>query len=62
MARVTPIKREDVPELEDIFSRAEQALGDKFDLREFHVVVLEGGSLPLTVLDAKIDRWIAGSK
>ncbi|MBH62041.1 MAG: hypothetical protein CL569_06255 [Alphaproteobacteria bacterium] len=27
MARVTPIKREDVPELEDIFSRAEQALG-----------------------------------
>ena len=44
--------------LDELRRRAEQALGDKFDLREFHVVVLEGGSLPLSVLDAKIDRWI----
>ncbi|MEC7433408.1 MAG: DUF885 domain-containing protein, partial [Pseudomonadota bacterium] len=44
--------------IKELRRRAEQALGDKFDLREFHVVVLEGGSLPLSVLDAKIDRWI----
>ena len=44
--------------IKELRRRAEQALGEKFDLREFHVVVLEGGSLPLTVLDAKIDRWI----
>ena len=44
--------------IKELRRRAEQALGDKFDLREFHVVVLEGGSLPLSALDAKIDRWI----
>jgi len=39
--------------------RAEQALGPKFDVREFHDQVLMTGALPLEVLDAKIDRWIA---
>ena len=45
--------------IRELRERAEKALGEKFDLREFHVAVLEGGSLPLTVLDAKIERWIA---
>lgn len=40
-------------------TRAEQALGSKFDIREFHDQVLMTGALPLDVLDAKIDRWIA---
>jgi len=40
-------------------TRAEQALGPKFDIREFHDQVLMTGALPLDVLDAKIDRWIA---
>ena len=40
-------------------TRAEQALGAKFDIKEFHDQVLMTGALPLAVLDAKIDRWIA---
>jgi uncharacterized protein (DUF885 family) len=40
-------------------ARAEKALGEHFEIREFHRQVLIDGSLPLDVLDAKIDRWIA---
>jgi uncharacterized protein (DUF885 family) len=39
--------------------RAEAALGPRFDVKAFHRAVLEDGALPLDVLDAKIDRWIA---
>ena len=39
--------------------RAEKALGTSFDIRSFHDQVLMTGALPLEVLDAKIDRWIA---
>jgi uncharacterized protein (DUF885 family) len=38
--------------------RAEQLLGPRFDVREFHSQVLRDGALPLAVLEAKIDRWI----
>jgi uncharacterized protein (DUF885 family) len=38
--------------------RAQQKLGPRFDVRAFHTQVLESGSLPLAVLQAKIDRWI----
>lgn len=40
--------------------RAEKALGPNFDIRSFHDQVLMTGALPLEVLDAKIDRWVAG--
>lgn len=40
-------------------ARAEKALGDKFDLRAFHDAVLSTGSVPLPVLNARIDRFIA---
>ncbi|RZA35708.1 MAG: DUF885 family protein, partial [Lysobacteraceae bacterium] len=43
-------------------AKAEKALGDKFDIREFHAEVLKDGSVPLDVLEAKIDRWIASKK
>lgn len=42
--------------------RAQQQLGPRFDIREFHSQVVAGGSLPLAVLEKKIDRWIAANK
>ncbi len=48
--------------IRELRTRAEQALGDKFDPREFHAQVLMTGALPLAVLEAKIDRWIAEKK
>ena len=46
-------------EIRRLRARAEKALGDKFDLRAFHDAVLSTGSVPLPVLDARIDRFIA---
>ena len=43
----------------ELRSRAQQQLGPRFDVREFHEQVIAGGSLPLDVLEAKIERWIA---
>lgn len=40
-------------------ARAEQALGDRFDIRAFHDAVLGGGAMPLDLLDARIEAWIA---
>src|SRR5206468_13070202 len=42
--------------------KAKAALGAKFDIREFHAQVLDSGALPLAILEAKIDRWIAAKK
>ena len=39
-------------------ARATQALGTKFSLPKFHEIVLEDGTLPLALLEAKVDRWI----
>jgi uncharacterized protein (DUF885 family) len=37
-------------------------LGAKFDLHEFHDEMLNGGSMPLDLLDARTEKWIAGQK
>jgi uncharacterized protein (DUF885 family) len=42
--------------------KAETALGTRFDVRDFHGQVLMSGALPMAVLEAKIDRWIAGKR
>jgi uncharacterized protein (DUF885 family) len=42
--------------------KAKAALGSRFDIREFHAQVLATGALPLSILEAKIDRWIAAKK
>jgi len=39
--------------------RAEEDLGDGFDVRRFHDAVLGHGAMPLTVLEAHVDWWIA---
>ncbi|MEE4350597.1 MAG: DUF885 domain-containing protein [Pacificimonas sp.] len=45
--------------IEELKARAQAALGDRFDPREFHAEVLNTGALPLTILERKIDNWIA---
>ena len=42
--------------------KAEAALGPKFDVRDFHREVLRDGPLPMEVLEAKVDRWIAARR
>lgn len=41
-----------------IRSKAERALGAKFDIRDFHDELLRDGALPLNILEAKMDAWI----
>ena len=43
-------------------ARAEKALGPKFDVKAFHSVILRDGSLPMDVLELKVDRWINETK
>ncbi len=45
--------------IRELRARAEKALDADFDLRAFHDAVLENGAIPLNVLEARIDRWIA---
>jgi uncharacterized protein (DUF885 family) len=42
--------------------KAEKILGDKFDIRSFHDALLGNGALPLTMVEAEIDRFIAESR
>jgi uncharacterized protein (DUF885 family) len=44
--------------IRELRTQAEQSLGDKFDVKQFHSQVLRDGSLPMDVLAAKIARWI----
>ena len=48
--------------ISELRAKAEKALGPRFDIREFHAQVLMTGALPLAVLEAKIDRWIAAKR
>lgn len=45
--------------ISELRRRAEDKLGDKFDIKEFHRVVLEDGAVPLVILEQKVRRWIA---
>jgi len=42
--------------------RAEEELAEAFDIRGFHSAILNGGAMPLSILEEKIERWIATEK
>jgi uncharacterized protein (DUF885 family) len=46
----------------ELRARAQQELGAKFDIRSFHDEMLNGGTLPLDLLDARTNQWIAEQK
>jgi uncharacterized protein (DUF885 family) len=46
----------------ELRDRAEKELGPKFDIRKFHDEMLDGGTLPLDMLDARTNKWIAEQK
>jgi uncharacterized protein (DUF885 family) len=46
----------------ELRERARRELGPKFDIRNFHDEMLNGGTLPLDLLDARTDKWIAEQK
>ena len=43
----------------ELREKAQTALGDRFDIREFHNTILTSGALPLTLLERVVDDWIA---
>ncbi|BDQ66878.1 DUF885 family protein [Shewanella xiamenensis] len=46
----------------ELREKAKQALGDKFDLRDFHDVLLKNGAVPLDILEKLVDRYIADKR
>lgn len=45
--------------MKELRKRAEETLGDKFEIRAFHDVLLGSGTIPLDVLEENINNWIA---
>lgn len=46
----------------ELRARAQQTLGDKFSYQKFHEVVIGDGTLPLPILEQRVDRWITSTK
>jgi uncharacterized protein (DUF885 family) len=46
----------------ELRDRARAALGQRFDIRRFHMAVLDQGAVPLSVLEAQIEAWIASER
>jgi uncharacterized protein (DUF885 family) len=46
--------------MRELRARAEKALGARFDVKDFHAVVIDNGMMPLAVLEKLVDEWIAG--
>lgn len=48
--------------IRELRKRAERALGERFDLRGFHDVVLGAGSIPLSILEKRVEGWIGARR
>jgi uncharacterized protein (DUF885 family) len=48
--------------IRELRQRAVQELGSKFDIKAFHDQILLGGSMPLTILEQNVDRWISAAR
>ncbi len=48
--------------IRELRTRAQKELGPKFDIRAFHDEMLNGGTLPLDLLEVRADKWIASQK
>lgn len=48
--------------IQELRAKAEEALGDKFDIKAFHDTVIGGGAMPLSILEKHVDRWIESQK
>ena len=48
--------------IKELRRRASAALGERFDLRRFHNALIDDGALPLNLLEARIDAWIAAER
>ncbi len=46
----------------ELREKSQQALGEKYDIRDYHRVVLSDGSLPLFILEQQVDQWIEDSQ
>ncbi len=46
----------------ELRARAEATLGDRFDIRRFHELVLRNGPVPMVVLDGQVDAWIEAAR
>jgi uncharacterized protein (DUF885 family) len=49
-------------EIQRLRALAEQELGDDFDIRKFHDVILGGGAMPLALLERQVSNWISAAK
>jgi uncharacterized protein (DUF885 family) len=47
--------------IQGLRARAAQTLGRAFDIRAFHLQILDGGSMPLDILESKVNLWLDGA-
>jgi uncharacterized protein (DUF885 family) len=45
--------------MRELRAKAERSLANRFEVKDFHAVVIDNGSMPLAVLEQMVDEWIA---